>query len=54
MKYKNLTFWLLRSSLRTDEEEYKEQLREKWEQERVANIDKTDIHYADIKYDGKN
>ena len=29
-------------------------MHEKWEQERLTNTEKTDIHYNDIKYDGKN
>ena len=35
----------------TTEDEYKEKLHEKWESERIANAEKTNLHYHDIKYD---
>ncbi len=34
------------------EEEYIDKIHEKWEQERLENIEKKDVHYYDIKFDG--
>jgi hypothetical protein len=36
------------------EADYYEQLRVKWEKEKLENIEKEEIHYQDIKYDGKS
>ena len=35
-----------------NEDIYYEQLRVKWEKEKLENIEKEEIHYQDIKYDG--
>ena len=32
---------------------YNEDLRHKWENEALENLEKTSVHYQDIKYDGK-
>ena len=36
-----------------EENEYKEQLRKKWLEEEQKNRQKHDIHYQDIRFDGK-
>ena len=35
------------------EERYKEKQRKKWEEEEASLLDKKDVHYSDIMFDGK-
>ena len=35
-----------------DENSYNEELRLKWEKEALENLDRAEIHYANLRYDG--
>ena len=47
-------YFYLRLKLKreVDEAAYNEELRQKWEKEARENLDKNDIHYADLRFDG--
>lgn len=47
-----LTYLRLKLKREVDESAYNEELRQKWEKEARENLEKDDIHYADLRFDG--
>lgn len=51
--FQNYLFFSLNLKGVMKEDEYKEELRRKWEEVDHANVGKDDIHYTDIRFDGE-
>ena len=46
------TYLRLKLKREVDESAYNEELRQKWEKEARDNLEKNDLHYADLRFDG--